>query len=230
MMSDGQTFYYGSKGEGSIGGYDIFMTRRGDDGSYFDGSNIGMPYNSTANDYMLAIDETTGLGWFATDRDAPEGKVTIYTFIPNATRVNYDPDTSNLASLALLSCIAETQPKGFNKQAALKGLANIGVSSDATTTASGGNDFVLSLGNGKVYTSLSDFTNSVARAEMETLIKERKAAELDVRKLEVLRRQFRAGDRSVNASIRSLEKTVADANRRLKIRQNAVIRLETRAK
>ena len=226
MMSDGQTFYYGSKGEGSIGGYDIFMTRRGDDGSYFDGSNVGMPYNSTANDYMMTIDETTGLGWFATDRNAPDGKVTIYTFIPNESRVNYDPDTPGLADLAKLSSIAATQPKGFNRQSVLKALDNLGTSSSAS--AANGNEFTLSLGNGKIYTSLSDFTNASARAEMQKLLEERKAADLDKRKLEVMRRQYRAGDHSVKATILSLEKSVSDADRRLRTRQNAVIRMETR--
>ncbi|MDE6285580.1 MAG: hypothetical protein K2L99_01125, partial [Muribaculaceae bacterium] len=88
LMPDGITLYYAAESPSSLGGYDIFMTRRTDDGEYLQPQNVGMPYNSPANDYMLAIDENAGLGWWATDRNAPEGKVTVYTFIPSATVSN----------------------------------------------------------------------------------------------------------------------------------------------
>ena len=51
---------------------------------------MGFPFNSYANDYMLVIDETCNVGWFASDRYQPEGKVCIYTFIPNESRNPYD--------------------------------------------------------------------------------------------------------------------------------------------
>ena len=95
LMPDGVTLYYANNGENSLGGYDIFMTRRtdGDDGKdYFQGQNVGMPYNSPYDDYMLAIDEASGIGWWATDRNRVPGKVTIYVFAPSQIRVNADPD------------------------------------------------------------------------------------------------------------------------------------------
>lgn len=45
LMSDGLTLYFANDGEGSLGGYDIFLTRRSDDG-FLQPQNIGMPYNS----------------------------------------------------------------------------------------------------------------------------------------------------------------------------------------
>ena len=45
--------------------------------------NYGLPYNSTANDYFLAIDERNNLGWLISDRYQPEDKVCIYIFVPN---------------------------------------------------------------------------------------------------------------------------------------------------
>lgn len=84
MMPDGTTFYFAATGEESIGGYDIFVTRfDSESGSFLKAENIGMPFNSTANDYMYAIDEFNDIGWFATDRSQPEGKVCIYIFIPS---------------------------------------------------------------------------------------------------------------------------------------------------
>ncbi len=60
FMSDGVTLYYANDGDESIGGYDIFISRKGEDG-FLQPQNIGMPYNSPYDDYMLAIDEVTVL-------------------------------------------------------------------------------------------------------------------------------------------------------------------------
>ncbi len=84
LSLDGITLYFASDGENSIGGYDIFVTRyNSSTNSYLPPENIGMPFNSPSNDYMMVIDELHKLGWFATDRNQPAGKVVIYTFVPN---------------------------------------------------------------------------------------------------------------------------------------------------
>lgn len=84
LLADGVTIYFASDGENSIGGYDLFITRYNPSTeSYLAPENIGMPFNSPFNDYMMVIDEQRKLGWFASDRYQPSGKVIIYTFIPN---------------------------------------------------------------------------------------------------------------------------------------------------
>lgn len=84
LMLDGVTLYFASDGEGSMGGYDIFITRLNtSDNTFLKPENIGMPFNSPYNDYMMMIDELHKIGWFASDRFLPEGKVAIYRFIPN---------------------------------------------------------------------------------------------------------------------------------------------------
>ncbi len=83
LSLDGVTLYFSSNGQNSIGGYDIFITRYTlATDSYLPPENIGMPFNSPYNDYMMVIDEQHKRGWFATDRYQPAGKVVIYTFIP----------------------------------------------------------------------------------------------------------------------------------------------------
>ena len=53
MNSDGITLYFAAKGEASLGGYDIFITRYdAEDGSYLKPDNMGFPFNSPFNDYM----------------------------------------------------------------------------------------------------------------------------------------------------------------------------------
>lgn len=113
LMPDGITLYYSADGDDSLGGYDIFQTRRSDD-EFLQPANIGMPFNSPYNDYLLVIDEYTGAGFFATDRNRHPGKITIYTFIPQDLRINVDIDNPNLTSLARLDNIALTRKPGAN--------------------------------------------------------------------------------------------------------------------
>lgn len=112
MLSDGITFYYAADGEGSLGGYDIFVTRYNtENDTFFSPENVGMPFNSPANDYLMVIDEFNNLGWFASDRYQPEGKVCVYVFVPNASKetFNYEnDDTALIRRRAQLTAIADT--------------------------------------------------------------------------------------------------------------------------
>ena len=87
VLLDGVTVYFASDNENSIGGYDIFVTRfTPSSNSYLIPENIGFPFNSPANDYMMVIDEQHKQGWFASDRHQPAGKVMIYSFVPNEVK------------------------------------------------------------------------------------------------------------------------------------------------
>ena len=123
MLSDGVTFYFAGKGEESIGGYDIFMTRYDSrSGSFLKPENIGMPFNSEANDYMYAVDEANHIGYFATDRRQPEGMVCVYTFIPSDTRKTYDNSKfteEQIRQFADIASIANTWGDGAERNAAL---------------------------------------------------------------------------------------------------------------
>lgn len=104
LLLDGVTLYFASDGDNSIGGYDLFVTRLNPStNSYLVPENIGFPFNSTANDYMMVIDEQLKLGWFATDRHQPAGKVIIYTFVPNDSKTIIRTDNNDyLRSVAQL--------------------------------------------------------------------------------------------------------------------------------
>ena len=123
LMPDGVTLYFAQKGEQSIGGYDIFVTRYdSESGSFLKAENIGMPFSSTTNDYLYAIDELNNLGYFVTDRRQPAGKVCIYVFVPNDTRTNYQSEAysdTQLRNLAGISRIADTWSNKTARQKAL---------------------------------------------------------------------------------------------------------------
>lgn len=112
VMTDGITLYYASEGEGSLGGYDIFVTRYNTaNDSYLYPENVGMPFNSPYNDYMYVVDEYANLGWFATDRYQEADKVCVYVFIPNSSKQVYDYERTpaeQMRSLAQLRAIRDT--------------------------------------------------------------------------------------------------------------------------
>ena len=55
MLTDGTTFYFAGKGDESIGGYDIFMTRyNSQTGRFLNPENIGMPFNSEATSRQMS--------------------------------------------------------------------------------------------------------------------------------------------------------------------------------
>lgn len=126
MMPDGITLYFAATGKESIGGYDIFVTRYdSEEGSFLNAENIGMPFNSTANDYLYAIDEFNNLGWFATDRRQPKDKVCIYIFIPSENRKVYNTATMSedeVNGYATINSIAKTW---YNKKAKEEALARL---------------------------------------------------------------------------------------------------------
>ena len=114
LMPDGVTLYFAQKGEKSIGGFDIFVTRYNSErGTFLKPENVGMPFASEANDLFYAVDEFNQLGWFVTDRRQPEGKVCIYVFIPQESRHAYPSEAysnEQLRALAAIRRIADTWP------------------------------------------------------------------------------------------------------------------------
>ena len=130
MMGDGTTFYFAADGdEDGLGGYDIYMTTYDEeDNRFLRPVNIGLPFNSEANDYLYVIDEYANLGWFATDRNQEEGKVCIYVFVPSEKRETYDAEDytpEELDGFAQISCIADTWNDEKQLQSALQRLDEV---------------------------------------------------------------------------------------------------------
>ena len=169
MMSDGITLYFAAKGEESIGGWDIFVTRYdAEDNTFFRAENIGMPFNSPANDYFYIVDDINNIGWFASDRNQPEGKVCVYTFIPTEARRNYDADAMDeeqLKSLASLHSIKDTWGKGNERDEALRRLNE--AKNRVTNVKS---DFVFVVNDNVTYTSFSQFKNKRNAEKMKALL------------------------------------------------------------
>ena len=158
MMTDGTTFYFAAKGQESIGGYDIFVTRYdSESGKFLKPENIGMPFNSEANDYMYVIDEISNIGYFVTDRRQPEGKVCVYIFIPPTSRRTYPLDSysdEQLRTFAEISSIANTWGDGVERKQALRRLNNISTNDESQQPKS---DLEIIINDQVTYTSVRQF-------------------------------------------------------------------------
>ena len=221
IMPDGITLYYASDGENSIGGYDLFVSRKDEDG-FLQPQNMGMPYNSPYNDYMLVIDEITGIGWWATDRNNIDGKVTIYMFIPNESRVNYPSDNANIVNLAKINSIKDSWVENANYEEYLNRLSKIGTTESTKTEKS----FYLSLPNGNIYTSLNDFKNHEAAEAMKEYLNALDKFQTAESKLATLRTNYSKGNKNISNEIIELENDILSQRNNLINLRNNVIKLE----
>ena len=161
LMPDGITMYFASDGENSIGGYDLFITRYAPGTqSFLVPENIGMPFNSPANDYMMVMDELQKTGWFATDRNQPADKVMIYKFVPNDVKILFrSENTDSVRMKAQLKLIrkakktVKTEQKVFQQQ---------------TEQQSG---FSVVINDSTIYTKPEQFVHLQARAKINEWIK-----------------------------------------------------------
>ena len=180
-----------------------------------------MPYNSPYDDYMLAIDEVTGAGWWATDRNRLGDFITIYKFIPSDLRINYPVDYPQLTAMARITDYKATWEEGKDYADLLAAIDAIDPDRKAKVA-----DFMFALPGDRVYTSWSDFKSPRARKLMERYVDAGKqlAEEMDI--LEKMRLRYRNGDTSLKTRILELERQVENDRAGLKSIANEVIKAE----
>lgn len=161
VLSDGVTIYYASEGNGSIGGYDLFVTRYNTNSdTYLAPEQLSMPFNSPFNDYMMVYDEVKELGWFVSDRFQPEGKVCVYLFIPNTEHKRIDSEDLDLKrSRAAINAIRDSWPAGANYTQQIE-LAHTEIPYGEENIEK---DFEFIIGNGIVYYKLDDIHSPEAK-------------------------------------------------------------------
>ena len=226
MLTDGVTFYFAGKGEESIGGYDIFMTRYDSrSGSFLKPENIGMPFNSEANDYMYAIDEANRIGYFVSDRRQPEGKVCIYIFIPSETRKTYNAakfTEEQIRSFADITSIADTWGNGAERKAALDRIKSRYSAIDVPGQ-------MVSTGD---EASAVEYHSIEAKSLYQSLLKEQNSLDIVNSRLEQLRQKYHMANanerRQMKSEILKLEedaiKLYANVKRLNKATRNAEIK------
>ena len=203
LMPDATTLFFSAKGHNSIGGFDIYTTRLDvDNGGFYIPDNYGLPYNSTANDYFLAIDERNNLGWLVSDRYQSEDKVCIYIFVPNKNRVKLAQegfDNNTIKKLAQLNSIQDTWNFG-NKQEAMRNLERLRTQRNVENK---GRESVLFIVNDKIkYTSLSQFKSNKSKQLFAKLEDNKQLVAKQKTELENLRIQYKQANKAKQSSLK----------------------------
>lgn len=211
LMPDGQTLYFAKCGDESLGGYDIFVTRYDADSKRFlRTENIGMPFNSPANDYMFIIDEHTRLGWFVTDRRQPEGKVCVFIFRPSDTYDTYPYKEDNLEqAIATARIPAFTPDRSY--------LASLSETQHKQ-------QLFIVINDATVYTDFSQFHSPAARRIADEWLARKKEFDEATQTLDSMRSCYRSHPemrtviseqesavRQLETSVRTLEKDMRKA-------------------
>lgn len=234
MMADGFTFYFAQKGDNSIGGYDIFVTRYdSDSGDFLKPNNIGLPFNSKANDYFYMEDELDSLGWFVTDRNQPDGMVCIYTFVPAKNRKNLDIselDDAQVRAFADIKRISDTWPSEKARDLALQRLQRVR-NQPANDKLTG--NFEIVINDSRTYTTPDQFRSADAKKLFLELIQAKERAKADAEQLEALRDRFADADDSERSELRptilDAERELEQLNLRIKANEKKVRNIENRA-
>lgn len=223
MLSDGVTLYFASDGEGSIGGYDIFKTRLNTEtGRFMRPGNLGMPFNSPANDYMLAINEVANLGWFATDRNQPDSLVCVYMFVPNERCVKCGEALGfeTLLSRAQIASIADTQENEDVVRAAKQQYTQLLY---AVSSGKDKREFLFVLDDSHDYFRLSDFVSAEARELFKEWRERKMDHEDDLELLERMRDEYAVASVSVKEGMRE---AILGLERDVEVEQEALAAME----
>lgn len=222
VLQDGTTIYFSGKDKDGMGGYDIYVTRYNlKTGTYLTPELLNMPFNSTANDYMMVYDEYKGVGWFATDRFQPYDKVCIYTFIPNETVTLLETDDDLYKERrAKLTSIKDTWKKGKD-YSKLISLAEREVSPTEETVS----DFTFVINDDKTYHSFGDFKSRIARDLLHEVFSKTNDYQISEQHLESLRDEYS----TVSASKKKyMSERILDLEKKLVKLYKEIETLETR--
>lgn len=222
VLADGITIYYAADGPASMDGYDIFVTRYNMNAdTYLTPENVGMPFNSPYNDYMYVIDEFNNLGWFASDRYQPEGKVCIYVFIPNVSKQVYSyesMDKDKLIKLARLHSIKDTWTDASLVADARKRLQEV---MQEKPEAKKRHEFEFVIDDSHIYYKAADFRSPQAKAQFKKYLQLKESYNQQRSKLENLRTRYSRANQSEKNDMapaildleKRVEQLVAEINR-----------------
>lgn len=182
MRTDGETLYFACDSTPGLGGLDIYKTRfNSEEGSFYQPERLGMPFNSPFDDYMLAIDETHQVGWWATDRGDDPEHVMIYIF-----KLSDDPiflDESSV-SRARIDRIADTWQQENGYEDLLKSILSSGKNAGENITTR------IVINDHLIYDSKEQFVSRRAKALFEQNENTKKLIADNEELLEKLRKDY----------------------------------------
>ena len=94
VTPDGKTLYFASKGLYGMGGYDLYVSQWNENTRDWDAPvNLGFPYSSPFDDFLLAPSEDGQYTVFASNRDCPADSVWVYVLAFDSMPVRTEVST-----------------------------------------------------------------------------------------------------------------------------------------
>ena len=234
MSSDGLTLYFSgvSKTEG-LGQRDIYMTKYdAEAGVFMSAENIGLPFNSVADDYAYIVADADRMAWFASTRRQPKGKACVYAFVPSEQRSNYNIDElgrNRTIKLASLMSINETWSSPKNRDKAMVQLNKLRANAGKAVAEK---DIILFVVDDKhTYTNINQFASDATRRAYYDIVRQNNDLRSIRNKIETLRVQYHnateSGRTSIGARIANLEKEELDTRAAIKRAEQDLRRKES---
>ena len=215
LMPDGMTLFFSAQSNQGIGEWDIYVTRYNPaSDTWLNPEILNMPFNSINNDYIYFLDEANAVGYFVTDRHAPKGCLTLYSFIPNDEHKQLHDSTDDyVRQFAQLNTLCEEKVEIKSEE------GNKHTEADAANIDLTNGAFTILITDTVVYSSFEDFGSDEARQLAVQYIRQKKDYEARLSELTALREKYLTADEQTRLSLKdkiiTLEKTVRNDCRRL---------------
>lgn len=235
MSSDGQTLYFSAESiDDGLGKRDIYMAKYdADEGHFLQAENIGLPFNSSADDYAYVEADADHLAWFATTRRQPSGKACVYTFVPYQPRQNYAADEipdSRLRSYANITRIRDTWPTPEYREKAMAHLEKLKQDSNKAKGDDETYEFIVN--DNTVYHNVDNFMSDETRRDFHDIIRLRNDIKNKTVKLDNMRTQYHnatAAEReALGRKIAQMEERLSQSRTDLKTASDNLRRKECR--
>ena len=182
ILNDGVTLYFAANDSNGLGGLDIYVSRYNMATENFTTpENIGMPYNSPANEYLFVLDEMHQIGYLATDRFATEGRIHVYSFAISEQKEYW----RNIAIDSLVGYARLEDFEVFTKDSLP---AANPIYTEENTDEIG--DFCFIINDSIVYHSLHDFQDTQAKDKYLEWVKTEEQYREELQQLASLRQQY----------------------------------------
>ncbi|MDO4460870.1 MAG: SPOR domain-containing protein [Bacteroidia bacterium] len=122
MMTDGTTLYFSSDRPGGLGGWDIYRTTYdAENRTFTEPINLGVPFNSPADDYLFVADEFRNRAWFTSNRETSTDSVMVYEVLwDNSVIRSFAQSTDEIresAALKIDESLSQMRRDAYNASA-----------------------------------------------------------------------------------------------------------------
>lgn len=170
---DGMTLYFSSDKRLGMGGYDLFMSRRDENGDWTEAVNLGYPLNTAGDEINIVISNNANTAYISAVRNEGYGGYDIYEFELDE---RFMPQPIDIEPLSVEEFYAHALEK--NETVILKNIYFAFDSSELTEDSDEGIVAIYNflLNNKEVTITLEGHTDDIGNEEYNMLLSERRAA------------------------------------------------------